>query len=362
MEYNKDYCRSCRFADTPTGGSTAPGPPVGPEQRRGRTRGAAVGDGLPPWAGDEPAADEQPPGRRTRPWVLGLAVVPWLVVLGLVLGGTVPGRPGSQQAPADGTAPSTAPGPSSPQDSGARQEAPAEPGTTAEVEAGAGADAGAAAPSEAGGPPVADEAAGTSSPPGGTRAGGGRDTGPVEAVALAVARAWLTDVGPRLEIEGIDPHEGLYLEHGVVERVDRHGDHAVASVLAVVLTREGDAYTGVDLRRLAVPVALGAPPRPAGAPWWLGGVEVAPSLPEPLTEVEDPGVLLSISEALAAAGIDGPELVSASRTDDGWWLAHLSGDDGQARPAPVWLRPGPDGPVVAGPAPPPASEDRKERR
>jgi hypothetical protein len=171
---------------------------------------------------------------------------------------------------------------------------------------------------------------------------------PVGPVALAVARAWLTDVGPRLELEGIAPRDDLYLEHGVVERIEVHGDHAVVGVLAVVLVREDERYSRVLARRIAVPVALGPPVRPAGAPWWLGEVDLTTVAPDPLVEEDDPEVLLELSEALATAGVLDGEVLGASRTGDGWWLTRVGDPDTPQEQVAVWLRPTPAGPVVAG--------------
>ncbi len=268
-------------------------------------------EGLPGWTDD--VGEEEEPRRTTRPWVLVLATVPWLVVLGLVLGGVVSG---DRATPAPPETPGEAAGPADavPED----QPAP---------------------------PPVHPQ---EHREPEDTHVPTTADDGPIGAVALAVARAWLTDVGPHLALEGIAPAGDLYLEHGVVERIERHGDHAVVGVLAVVLMRDDDRYTQVVARRLAVPVALGPPVRPAGAPWWLGEVDLTTTPPDPLAEEDAPEVLLELSEALATAGVLDGEVLGASRTDDGWWLTRVGDPDTPHEQGVVWLRPGAAGPVVAG--------------
>ena len=285
-------------------------------------------EGLPNWTED--GGDGEEPRRTTRPWVLVLAAVPWLIVLGLVLGGVVSGDRPAPAAPATsgghGT-PSThdARGDHDAHDEQAPTPTPDAPGMTLEDHP--------TAPSEH------DESLAPTTAEAGD---------PVGAVALAVARAWLTDVGPQLALEGIAPHEDLYLEHGAVERIERHGDHAVVGVLAVVLVRDGERYAQVAARRLAVPVSLGPPVRPAGAPWWLGEVDLSTAPPDPLAEEEDPEVLLELGEALTAAGVLDGEVLGASRTDDGWWLARVGDPDAPQGQFAVWLRPGTAGPVVAG--------------
>lgn len=313
-----------------------------------------MGEQLPPWVDDESTGDD-PPARRTRPWVLGLAVVPWLVVLGLVLSGGIPGGSASHD-PAGGPEPHQRPSATGEQPTAgsatdgagqATSSPPSSPSSSPTPPV-------APTPGDDGEPAVADdprEPQATVPEPGGRASVAAVDDGPVGAIALAVARAWLTDVGPRLEVDGIEPHADLYLEHAAVERIERHGDHAVVSLATVVLGRDGEAYSRVASRRLAVPVALGADPRPAGAPWWLGEIELTATPPEPLVEVDDDQLLLSISESLTAAGISAGELLGAARTEDGWWLARIAAPDEETSPTPVWLRPGPDGPVVAGLAP-----------
>lgn len=305
-----------------------------------------MGEGLPGWDDEERDAA---PRRRTRPWVLVLAVVPWLVVLGLVSTGAVPGGRATPAPPAGHG------GPPAPEDAPAPEDSPSHEDSPAHGDPSIHEDS--PAPGEATAPPPAGVGQHGTAPTGAPGLGHAEPhettsgaVGPLGAVALAVARAWLTDVGPRLEIEGVEPHADLYLEHGIVERIERHGDHAVVGILAVVLVRDGETYARVEPRRLAVPLALGPPARPAGAPWWLGDVDLSATPPTSLVEEEDPAVLLEISEAVAAAGLDG-EVLDVARTDDGWWLARTTAEEATDPPTPLWLRPGADGPVVAGLAP-----------
>jgi hypothetical protein len=310
-----------------------------------------VEDELPPWARRQ-ENDEAAPSRRARPWILVAAVVPWAVVAALVGMMVLRG-----QAPAGDPAAHSheEPGHQQPLDDhedGQRREAAQEPdavpgGGGAPTNTGAARDANSTEGHASSPPPGAPDASPAEPPTGGmpdpVAAGGELTSGEapaIAAVALTVARAWLTDVGPRLEIEGVDPLTDRYLEHATVEGIERHGDHAVAVVLAVVLTREGDHYVEARPQRLAVPLRLTGPPRPAGTPWWLGPADlglVEPERSEPVAEDE----LVTLAEALGQGGVD-EELLAAARTPDGWWIAELvSGRE-------VWLRPGPSGPVASG--------------
>lgn len=284
---------------------------------------------LPHWlAGDE---DEPEPDRPRRRWVLPLiAVVPWTVVLAVVLRTAPPapdpltGPPSASPSPVavGATAPSARPSASRPADG------PAD-GAATVVTSGARVH-----------PRLGD----------------------ATALATVVARAWITDVGPTLEVEGAELGRAgdRYAEHLAVEAVDHPAPgHAVVTLLAVVLRRSGDAYDRVEVRRLAVPVVLDADgAAPAGAPWWLPG----PSLEHRgavTTPVEDEQLLMDAGAALAAAGYRDVD-VRALSTTDGWPLvvhAHAvaPGADGPADHS-VWLRQHLDGLVVAGDLPrtPPA--------
>jgi hypothetical protein len=176
--------------------------------------------------------------------------------------------------------------------------------------------------------------------------------GPEEATALAVvvARAWLTGLEPRLEVEGIEPAPGeLYAEHLVVEAVEQASpEAAVVTLLAIVLDGGDDLRTAV--RRLAVPIAFERDgPRPAGPPWWLPGPQLEPLDPERMP-LETPEDLLAASQAIQAAGFDDVQLHGVWRTS-GWpVIAEVTGTapDGSRLDGPVWLRRHLDGFVVAG--------------
>lgn len=231
-------------------------------------------DALPDWLLEDPTPAEP---RRSSPRLLALATLPWVVVLALVLPRSGPDAP----------TPLPAPDPALP------TEAPADA-------ADADAHDPAAAPLPTGDEPVTGDAAGEP----------GTDQtsellwavehpvsyrlrpGPEEAAALAVAvaRAWLTGLEPTLAIDGLAPPQfPRYAEHLVVEAVEPvAGDLTVVTVLAVLLAPETDADAGgeIEVRRLAVPVATTRDgTRPAGSPWWLPEPTLAvlrPALDAPL--------------------------------------------------------------------------------
>jgi hypothetical protein len=176
--------------------------------------------------------------------------------------------------------------------------------------------------------------------------------GPEEATALAVvvARAWLTGLEPRLDVEGIEPVPGeLYAEHLVVEAVEQASpEAAVVTLLAILLDGGDDLRTTV--RRLAVPIAFERDgPRPAGPPWWLPGPQLEPLDPERMP-LEDPEDLLAASHAIQAVGFEDVRLHGVWRTS-GWpVIAEATGTapDGSRLDGPIWLRRHLDGFVVAG--------------
>lgn len=277
----------------------------------------------PPWAAwEEP---EPPPPARRTPWLLVAGVVPWLV-LAVVLAGR-----GTGAAPA--------------------------PAASADPVAGA-------VPGDApldGSAPAGGVATAPTTPPGRIIASGGR-TAPDEreatAAAVVVARAWLTGVGPALDLAGARPEPARYAEHLVVEAIDHPAPGAVVvTVLAVLLHAEGDRYDAAEVRRLAVPLWFDADgARPAGAPWALP----APTFPgaPPATEpVADPDVALLAADALDAAGYAVDEVVSIGRTD-GWPLVAtvVARAPGRSQPDThvVWLRRHLGRLVVAGTRPTPA--------
>lgn len=328
---------------------------------------------LPPWLGEEP--DEEPPPARhsRRAWLVVLALLPWLVVLGLVVTGVLP--PGRSGAPGPGDEPAGAHQPehrdvqdASPSSARATTEGDEGPTGTGDPVARDADEPGSPAPGGSGADRHTPQAAETTP---GRAWGRTPQAGRVAAVALTVTRAWLTDVGPRIGLEGIEPVADRYLEHATVERIEPHGDHAVATVLALVLERGEDAYDDATARRLAVPVAVGPPPRPAGQPWWLDEVAWEATAPEGLEPERDEDTLLAISEALRAATGPDARLARAQQTPDGWWLAHVTdAGDGpapepeeadEATTGPIWLRPGADGPVVAG-APPSAAHAQEQEQ
>ncbi len=304
---------------------------------------------LPSWAEDDL---DEPERRRTpgRPWLLVLAVVPWLVVLGIVLTGPsgppAPASPevgagavaggngaGTPTTPTDGhTSGGTDPDPPAPD----READPPVPDLDADLHA------------HAAGPPAVTSPHRAAADAGRTPDHAG-DPATV-AVALLVARAWLTDVGPRLEFANIRPHEDTYLEHGTVESVQHVGGHAVVTISAIVLERDGDVYGHARARRLAVPISTGDPPRPAGEPWWLADTVLEPAEPE-LTGVDDPDVLLALGESVGSLVPEVDELVEAGRTPDGWWVVQLTTHERPEDPVRVWLPPEAERPPPAsGPA------------
>jgi hypothetical protein len=298
--------------------------------------------------------------RRPRGFAL-LVAGPWLVVVALLVGPQL-GRDGAETTAA--SPPAGSAGEESTVDSAGPSDAvPPSP----------------ALPSEAAGVPHAD---GTTVAP--TPATGTRDPlappeileveelrgrwrvapGSEEAASLAivVARAWLTGVGPQLGIEGLRADDTAYAEHLVVEAVERtSAETEVVTVLAVVLREGSEATAAVTVERLAVPIAVDDDgPRPAGAPWPLPGPRLDPVVPT-LTPVEDDaGAWDRAVAALARAGLGTYQLEDLQQAPDGPLVATVTdGTDTHA----IWLRAHLDGYVVAGStlsgAPPrrPATED-----
>jgi hypothetical protein len=166
------------------------------------------------------------------------------------------------------------------------------------------------------------------------------------ALAIAIARGWLTGLGPRLALPGATPEPDTYAEHLVVEAVEQPSERtSVVTVLAVVLTEPEDQEMTVDVRRLAVPLATdrGAP-RPAGAPWLLPGPTLTPAEVE-LAPVDDPEAVDAATTALAVAGLGNLE-VRALASAEGWPVV-ATASDGEHEHT-IWLRPHLDGFVVAG--------------
>jgi hypothetical protein len=280
---------------------------------------------LPSWLNEDDDAPERPAPRRR--WLLvSAAVLPWLVLVGLLVTGTL--SPDTTPAADVAVATDAAPGAENgaiPGAGGAQRQEP-EPRRTRRSPPEGGSTA----------PTGTDDGAG----PGVGLGSPAMDPAPAGALAVAIARSWLTDVGPRLQIGGIDVRPDRYLEQAVVESMTVHGDVAVVGLLAVVLERDGDHYGDVAVHRVAVPIHL-APsgPRPAGRPWWLPDPELQLE-PPPLEVLEDPDVGMAAAELLAARGYDELEVVRLASPGEGWLVADITArlEGGRRVDGPVWLR------------------------
>jgi hypothetical protein len=275
----------------------------------------------PDWFDDEGAAPETPPRRRHL--LLLLATVPWLLVAALLL---LPDGPAEEPRASEADAATT--------------DAAVDPTPTpSEVEGGD------PEPLSTEPTPVADDGVLTLQELRGRwRVAPGEEE--AASLGLAVARASLTGLGPRLEMAGVEPDPSTYAEHLVVEAVERPSSEvAVVTILAVVLIDEADGRARVELRRLAVPIATTADgPRPVTAPWPLPAPDLVAFEPdlEPLT---DEATEAAAASALSAAGL-GEHTIESLETAPGWpVVAHLSAGDG---PRSVWLRRHVGGLVVAG--------------
>jgi len=292
---------------------------------------------------DGPERDDERPSPTRRRWLLPLMAVPWLVVVALLV---LPGRagPDAQSPPPTTTAaPEQVPNLADAQGAGSEDRAVAGP-----------ADGEGAATTPAP-PPTPDDGVGAARElpavtleleelRGRWRVGPGSEE--AAALAVVIARAWLTGLGPRLELEGASPDPTGYAEHLVVEAVEHPSPRTtVVTLLAVLLSDPQDADAAVEVRRLAVPLTTdGGAPRPAGAPWPLPGPELG-QVQADLQPLDDPAAAVAADTALAVAGL-GELAVTDLRTADGWpVVAHAS--DGE-REHTIWLRPHLDGFVVAG--------------
>jgi|GEM_PF-1589451 len=310
---------------------------------------------------DGPEQDDDADGRRTpRRWLLPLLAVPWLLVVAVLVlprdAATDPAPPavptGADPAPTTGpdgeaaggeaaTTEAAAPPPETPP-AGSADPAPSAPPGSAPAPA-TGADPGprdgrAALPDAPASILELEELRGR------WRVGPGSEE--AAALAIAVARGWLTGLGPRLALPGATPEPDSYAEHLVVEAVEQPSERtSVVTVLAVVLTDPDGDDMAVELRRLAVPLATdqGAP-RPAGPPWLLPGPTLTPVEVE-LTPLDDPAAVDAATAALAVAGLGELEL-RALATAEGWPVV-ATASDGE-RDHTIWLRPHLDGFVVAG--------------
>ncbi len=298
---------------------------------------------------DGPEEPDGPPRRRPR-WFPALVAVPWLVVVGLLVGPQVDrGEVSGERAHEE---------PAARLDPGTGPTEPSAGTPTVAPEA-------AAVPT----PEVAGEPATQPAPElleirefrGQWRVAPGSEE--AASLAIVVARAWLTGVGPPLPLPGITPDGGAYAEHLVVEAAERtSADTEVVTVLAVVL-RDVDASTpSVAVERLAVPIAWEVDgPRPAGAPWHLPGPRLEPVTPALVPLDDDPAAWDEATSALAAAGLGMHRLQGLQQAPDGPVVATI--DDGTDQHD-VWLRPHLGGYVVAGSTLPatsaagPAAEER----
>lgn len=293
---------------------------------------------------DEPEVRPTP-----RRWWLVAAAAPWLVVLAVFLrpDGAAPSSPSAGAGAGGGDRVTDA------ADSPAADRPVPDGRATRADPAGGETPLGAAADQDAAARTAVDAviAAGTRSR---------RDLGGVVTLAAVAARAWVTGVGPTLAAGDLTGHDGLYLEHLLLEGVDHPSPGAaVVTFATLVLHAEDGAYDGAEARRVAVPVVLdeGAGPTLAGEPWWLDAATVEHAPVQATDAVEDPERLADAGAALSAAGYAEVAVESLARTD-GWpWIVTFTaqppaGDTPRRRT--LWLRPDQQrGFVVAGDIPPP---------
>lgn len=283
--------------------------------------------------------DDRPTRDRRRRRLAVLALIPWLVVVGLLV---IP-RTGAGTDPADPASSD----PASTAGAGVHDPGDSAHHTDARPPAGDGPvpDAGPI-------PPEATDATSATAPDvieAVEVRGRWRLTPGVEEAAslgVVVARAALTGVAPVLAIDGVPTAgSGRYAEHLVVEAVEHTGSDAVTvTVLAIVLTTGEEL--AAEVVRLAVPVTLdGDGAHPAGSPWQLPAPSLTPRPPE-LEPLEDTDEQLQVAEALTAAGLEELELTSVLAAEGGPTVALTRSTDGEQHT--VWLRRHLDGFVVAG--------------
>jgi hypothetical protein len=286
-----------------------------------------VTDDAPRWFDD----DAEPPARSRRlPTLLVAAVVPW-VVLAVVLLRADPAPPGSDPTLHDHDTDHDSEDPD--HDS---EDPDDDSGDPDDLEHGPGSEASSTLPQE-----LHDDGSVPLEHP--TRVA----HGVAEALAVAITRAWLSDAGPDLDVEGVEVDRSGYLEHVAVERIVLEGDSlAVATVTVVLLDRDGDRYAGASVRRAAVPLRVTATTvHPAGQPWWLpSALDLRPQPPETAT-VDDEAVTAAVREALDAAGYREPEVDDLAVTDGGTLVASVTASvpDGGSVRSSVWLHLGADG-------------------
>lgn len=178
------------------------------------------------------------------------------------------------------------------------------------------------------------------------RVAGGEEE--LAALAVVLARAHLTGIGPGLAVDGADPPAASYAEHLVVEAVEHPSPvTAVVTVLAILLIDDDPEPSRVELRRLAVPLTTGDDtPAIAGQPWELPPPPLPVAASVDLEPVEDPSLIAAADTALAVAGL-GAQHTTALATAPGWPLVATTTDPEGEEHA-VWLRRHLDGLVVAG--------------
>lgn len=316
------------FASDGPDDTVGAGPVAGPEWTPPPARAPHTGRfDLDDW--DE---DPAPPSRNRR-WLLGAAVVPWVVVVAIMATGRQDARAPDPDAPTV-----VAPDPQDPTATAADSPTSAVP-----------------APGPSSAVPHTVTAVGSTAGPEGQ--------GAAEGLALVAARSWLSSRPAGAPVDGLVPAPGAadrYVEHLAVESVDHPARGAlVVTVRAIVLPVEGDAYGAARTVRLAVPVVLDTgTPRLGGAPWWLPATDPVLDPPE-TAPVDDPDLMLAAVDAVHAVGYRDVELTGLSRTAGWAWVAEVRavgpGEDA-SRDHALWLRSDVGRLVVAGTrAPTPAT-------
>ncbi len=301
---------------------------------------------------DGPEQEEQATGARPRRrLLLVLAAVPWLVVAALLALPLAdgPGEPAARDRPPADRPATPASDEQDPDEQDPDEQDPtAADGTAVAAPGGTGASAPDPATVD---DPRAEATAGApvltlEELRGRWRVAPGQEE--LASFAVIMARAHLSGVGPRLEIEGAAPASTTYAEHLLVEAVEHpSSDTAVVTVLAIVLVDDATEPTAVRLRRLAVPMAIGdGPPAPAGTPWELPAPHIPAAPSAALEPVEDADLVRAADTALAVAGLGSLRTTGLS-TAPGWpYIATTVDPDGAE--GSVWLRRHLDGLVVAG--------------